>query len=186
VQCSNYRLICKLLHLSLSEDCHPNGSTNARIFLACSGSKIFSSFTSVNLTLCFWRPYLYIYIYSTYLPLFHYSWFSVAILGVTFVMMSLSIVAVRDVVAITDLLCDKAAVPRDTMNGTLLYIFYSCILLNTNSCFMCSMIVHYSPTARREMAVIKLLVDIWSIFILYLICTYVSIFYYTASLKQSS
>jgi len=44
-------------------------------------------------------------------------------MGVTFIMVSLSTVAVRDVSAVTGLLCDKAAFPGDTMNGTLLYIF---------------------------------------------------------------
>lgn len=63
---------------------------------------------------------------------------------------SLSIVAIREVSAVTGLLCGKAAMPRDTMNGTLQYIFYSCILLNINFCFMCSMICALQPYSTAE------------------------------------
>ena len=70
-------------------------------------------------------------------------------------MVSLSIVAVRDVSAVTGVLCCEAAVPRDTMNGTLLYIFYSCILLNINSCFMCSIIFALQPYSTAENGIYK-------------------------------
>ena len=72
-------------------------------------------------------------------------------------MVSLSSVAVRDVSAVAGLLCDKAAVPRDTMNGSLLYSynFYSCILLNVNSCFMCPMICALQPYSTAENDIYK-------------------------------
>jgi hypothetical protein len=46
-------------------------------------------------------------------------------------------------------------VPRDTMNGTLLYIFCSCILLNINSSFMCPMICALQPYSTAESGIYK-------------------------------
>jgi hypothetical protein len=72
-------------------------------------------------------------------------------------MVSLSSVAVRDVSAVAGLLCDKAAVPRDTMNGSLLssYTFYPCILLIINSCFVCPMICALQPYSMAENDICK-------------------------------
>jgi len=76
-------------------------------------------------------------------------------LGVTFIVVSLRTVAVPDISAVAGLLYDKAAVPRDTTNGTLLYIFYSCILLNINSCFMCPVICVLQPYSTAESGIYK-------------------------------